>query len=87
MRKACQKAKQVKLYTFNTKSGVWWKQSKKDFATISAEVYQFDFEEIQAFAQLIERTMDFSLTITDSVLYIAADKGSCEINLTRLQPE
>ena len=87
MRKACQKAKQVKLYTFNTKSGVWWKQSKKDFATISAEVYQFDFEEIQAFAQLIERTMDFSLTITEGVLYIAADKGSCEINLTRLQPE
>ena len=37
MRKACQKAKQVKLYTFNTKSGVWWKQSKKDEMLINPE--------------------------------------------------
>ena len=87
MRKACQKAKQVKLYTFNTKSDVWWKQSKKDFATINAEVYQFEFEQIQQLATLVERTMDMSITITDNVLYVAADKGSCEVNLTRLQPE
>ena len=38
-------------------------------------------------AAFVERTMDFSITITDNVLYVAADKGSCEINLTRLWPE
>jgi len=85
IKKAARQAKVAKVYTFNTKSGVWWKQSQKDFATIKAEVYQFEFEQIQQFAALVERTMDFSITITDGVFYIAANKGSCEVNLTTLQ--
>jgi uncharacterized protein YaeQ len=84
IKKACRQAKSVKIYTFNTKSNVWWKQSQKDFSTIKAQVYQFDFEQIQAFSSLVERTMDFSITLTDNVFYIAADKGSCEVNLTTL---
>ena len=85
IKKAARQAKVAKVYTFNTKSDVWWKQSQKDFATIKAEVYQFEFEQIQQFAALVERTMDFSITITDGVFYIAANKGSCEVNLTTLQ--
>ena len=85
IKKAARQARVAKVYTFNTKSGVWWKQSQKDFATIKAEVYQFEFEQIQQFAALVDRTMDFSITITDSVFYIAANKGSCEVNLTTLQ--
>ncbi|WP_299659555.1 YaeQ family protein [uncultured Psychromonas sp.] len=87
IKKACRQAKSVKVYTFNTKSNVWWKQSLKDFSKITAQVYQFDFEQIQSFASLVERTMDFSITLTDNVFYIAADKGSCEVNLTTLKGE
>ncbi|MEJ6077698.1 YaeQ family protein [Vibrio sp. 1-Bac 57] len=87
IKKACRQAKSVKIYTFNTKSNVWWKQSLKDFSKINAQVYQFDFEQIQSFASLVERTMDFSITLTDNVFYIAADKGSCEVNLTTLKGE
>ena len=87
IKKACRQAKSVKVYTFNTKSNVWWKQSLKDFSKINAQVYQFDFEQIQSFASLVERTMDFSITLTDNVFYIAADKGSCEVNLTTLKGE
>jgi len=85
IKKAARQAKVAKVYTFNTKSGVWWKQSQKDFSTINAEVYQFEFEQIQQFAALVERTMDFSITITDGIFYIAANKGSCEVSLTTLQ--
>jgi uncharacterized protein YaeQ len=87
IKKATRQAKVTKVYTFNTKSGVWWKQSQKDFATINAKVYQFEFEQIQQLANLVERTMDFSITITGHVFYIATDKGSCEVNLNTLQPE
>ena len=85
MKKASRQAQKTKVYTFNTKSNVWWKQSQKDFKAINAEVYQFEFEQIQAFAALVERTMDFSITITDNIFYIATDKGSCEVNLIRLK--
>jgi len=87
IRKACHQAKSVKVYSFNTKSNVWWKQSEREFNTTKAQVYQFDFEQIQAFATLVERTMDFSITMTDNVFYIATDKGSCEVNLTTLKSE
>jgi len=87
IKKACRQAKSVKIYAFNTKSNVWWKQSQKDFSTIKAQVYQFDFEQIQAFSSLVERTMDFSITLTDNIFYIAADKGSCEVNLRTLKGE
>lgn len=87
IKKACRQARQVKVYTFNTKSTVWWKQSQKDFSSFKAQVYQLDFDQIKQFAVLIERTMDFSITITDNVFYIATDKGSCEVNLNSLQVE
>ena len=85
IKKASRQAKMTKVYSFNTKSNVWWKQSQKDFATINVQVYQFEFEQIQQLASLVERSMSFSITITDDVLYIAADLGSCEVNLTKLQ--
>lgn len=87
IKKACRQAQVTKVYTFNTKSNVWWKQSQKDFAKINAQVYQFDFEQIEKLASLVERSMSFSITISDSILYIAADLGSCEVNLTTLQAE
>jgi len=85
IKKAARQAKETKVYTFNTKSGVWWKQSAKDFATIKAQVFQFEFEQIQQCAKFVERTMEMSITITDNILYIATEKGSCEVNLTTLQ--
>jgi len=87
IKKACRQAKMTKVYSFNTKSNVWWKQSQKEFATVNAQVYQFDFEQIQQLASLVERSMSFSITITDNVLYIAASLGSCEVNLTKLQAQ
>ena len=84
IKKACRQAKKVKVYTFNSKSNVWWKQSQKEFNTISAEVYQFDFEQIQAFAALVERTMDFSITLTANIFYIATDKGNSEVEFIKL---
>jgi len=85
IKKAARQAKVAKVYSFNSKSGVWWKQSAKDFATINAQVFQFEFEQIQQCAAFIERTMEMSITITDNILYIATEKGSCEVNLTTLQ--
>lgn len=87
IKKACRQAQVTKVYTFNTKSNVWWKQSQKDFNKTNVQVFQFDFEQIAKLASLVERSMSFSITITDSILYIAADLGSCEVNLTTLKAE
>ena len=85
IKKATRLAKSTKIYCFNTKANVWWKQSEKDYSTIPVEVFQFDFEEIQSLSALVDRTMEFSITLTDNILYIAADSGSCEVKLRCLK--
>lgn len=85
IKKASRLAKAVKVYSFNSKSAVWWKQSLTDFGKLNVDVYQFNFEQIKALATLVKRTMDFSVTIAGDTLYIAAELGECEISCNALQ--
>ena len=85
IKKARRQAQAVKVYSFNTKSDVWWKQSQADFATLDVEVYQFEFAQIQALAKLVKRSMDLSVTISADSLYLAAELGECEVTCSALQ--
>ena len=75
----------VKVYSFNSKSNVWWSQGKDKFNKLSASIYQFQWKNIQALAALVERTMDISVTITDNSAYVAANLGECDVLWTPLQ--
>lgn len=85
IKKASRLARQCKVYSFNTKSDVWWKQSQADFSRLNVSVYQFEFAQIQQLAQFVSRSMNFSITVTDNILYVATEEGNCEINLHTLQ--
>jgi uncharacterized protein YaeQ len=85
IKKASRKANKTKVYTFNSKSDVWWQQSQSDFSQLSVDVYQFEYAQIQALANLVQRTMDFSMTVSGDTLYIAAELGECEITCRELQ--
>ena len=85
IKKARRQAQAVKVYSFNTKSDVWWQQSQGDFATLDVAVYQFVFAQIQALAKLLKRSMDLSVTISGDSLYVAAESGECEITYSALQ--
>ena len=85
IKKARRQAQAVKIYSFNTKSDVWWQQSQNDFAALDVEVYQFAFAQIQALAKLVKRSMELSLTISGDSLYAAGESGECEIICSALQ--
>ncbi|WP_178861902.1 YaeQ family protein [Thiomicrorhabdus cannonii] len=87
MKKATRKAKQTKVYSFNTKSDVWWEQGKAQFGQLAADVCRFNWNEIQTFAAMLERTMDFSVTISGNSAYIATAKGECEVHWEVLQEQ
>ena len=87
IKKACRQAQAVKVYSFNTKSDVWWQQSQGDFATLDIEVYQFVFAQIQALAKLAKRTMEMSVTVSGDSLYVATESGECEISCRALQDQ
>jgi len=85
IKKASRIAKNVKVYSFNTKSDVWWEQNSAKFSTISANVIQFDHSQIKYLAGLVKRTMEFSVSISDQSAYIATADDACEVHWTTLQ--
>ena len=85
VKKSTRIASAVKVYSFNSKSDVWWQQEKNKLMQLDADYYQFPWSEVQALASLVERSMDLSMTITGDSAYIAADLGECEINWVDLR--
>ncbi len=85
IKKASRQAQALKIYCFNSKADVWWTQAQAKISRMKAAIYQFQWEEIQALAAMVQRTMEISVTITGDSAYIATELGECEINWKELQ--
>lgn len=85
IKKSSRQSKASKVYSFNSKSDTWWEQNKNQFGFLNASIYQFDWPQIQALAKLIQRTMDWSITITDKTAYVSAENQECEVSWSTLQ--
>ena len=85
IKKATRLSPAVKVYSFNSKSDVWWHQGQARFNELSVSVYQLPWESVQALAALVQRTMDLSITISGDSAYIAAEAGECEVSWVPLQ--
>lgn len=79
LKKACSRAESVRVYSFNTKSPVWWEQLNLQRSNLSVSVFQFDWDAIVALAAMVERTMTMSVTITNDSAYVATERGECEV--------
>lgn len=87
IKKATRLAQTVKVYSFNSKSQAWWTQNQRSFNKLSASVFQFQWENIQALAALVQRTMSMSVTISEHSAYVASGLGECEVLWVPLQAE
>ena len=85
IKKATRIAKQTRIYSFNSKSAMWWQQNQDQFKKLNVGVFQFQWTQIQSLAELLERTMDMSITITGDSAYIAAGLGEVEVSWETLQ--
>jgi uncharacterized protein YaeQ len=85
VKKACRLAKQTYIYTFNSKSDVWWKQSHAQFSALPLQVVKFEWAQIQTLSQDLTRTMDFSITLSGETAYIALANTEVEVNWHVLQ--
>ncbi len=80
LKKARPITERLKVYSFNSKSDVWWEQSASNFTKLDIEYVQFDYADIQTFASLLERGMNFSITISEQSAFIATAQGECEVH-------
>ncbi len=87
VKKATRLAQQVSVYSFNTKADVWWQQNQTKLAQLAVEVVQFDYAGIQAFAQLLQRTLDMSIMLSGDNAYISTEQAQCEVPWQTLQTQ
>ena len=85
VKKASRQSPETKVYSFNSKAGVWWTQNKDELAKFNASIYKFAWPEVQKFAELLERTMDMALSISGETVFISASRGDCELTWEVLQ--
>ena len=85
VKKSRRLASRVKVYSFNTKTDVWWSQGQAKFSQLNVSIYRFNWEQIQKLASLVTRAMSISVTIIDDSAYIATESGECELVCLPLQ--
>ncbi|MEP2651014.1 MAG: YaeQ family protein [Paraglaciecola sp.] len=85
VKKSCRLAKQCYIYSFNSKSAVWWKQVQSQFQTLPITVVSFDWGAIQNLSQKLSRTMELSVSINDSSAFFATQETQHEVTWTVLQ--
>ncbi len=79
IKKATRIASTVKVYSFNSKSDVWWDQSQEKFKQLPVSIYRFQWQQIQSLAKLVKRTMELSITIIDNSAQFSTELGECEV--------
>lgn len=80
LRKACGRARRVSVYTFGKSADTWWKLNSEAITALPrVQVWQFDWEEIQAAAALLDRTVKLNTSIVGGTIYL--DNGSASASV------
>ncbi|MDK9759719.1 YaeQ family protein, partial [Vibrio sp. D173a] len=85
VKKATRLAKSVKVFSFNTKSNVWWEQNRGKFGYLNAQIVRLSNEGIEQMAEMTERTMDLSVMLTGNSAFVNSDTKSAEVTWEELQ--
>ena len=85
IKKSSRQADQVRVYSFNSKSDVWWQQGQNKFGLYDVSIYRLHHKEIAELASMLERTMDMSVTITGESAYVTTGLGELEVTWETLQ--
>lgn len=85
IKKACTRAKQVKLYCYGSSVDIWWQQVKNKLLQYpQLTVEQFDINTTDALEKLVSRSMDFQCSIQDGQLWLTSGEETLLIETIKL---
>ncbi|MFT5813752.1 MAG: hypothetical protein ACI9VT_001506, partial [Psychroserpens sp.] len=86
LKKACNRAQEVKLYCYGSSVDTWWQQSKSKLNKLNKlSVESFSEETAQALELLADRSMEFQVSIQDGQCWLAYGEESLLIELNKLK--
>jgi uncharacterized protein YaeQ len=89
IRKACGRAQQVFIYTYNQKSAeVWWSKNRNDLKRFeNLTIINLPEDAIKSLTNLTQRAMQLQCTIQDEQVWISDLNESIAITLTKWKHE
>ncbi|MDQ7003727.1 MAG: YaeQ family protein [Ghiorsea sp.] len=86
IRKACGRAKQVIIYTYNYRSALtWWDQVKNKLSRFdNLKVYALTDEAVSAMSEMAKRNVQLQYMIQDSEIMVSDGQASTTFELTKL---
>ncbi len=87
LKKACNRAKKVILYTYGENNqDIWWQKNRAKLADYgNLSVFGLPFEATSQLAEMAQRSMDISVTVEEGDIWFSTQTQSCQLQLTPLQ--
>ncbi|WP_318391057.1 YaeQ family protein [Enterobacter sp.] len=87
VKKACTQAKEVALFTYNSRAAqIWWQQNQNKLASYSnLSIWYLDDEQLEKLSAFATRTMSLQATIQEGAIWLSAADDNLEIHLTPWQ--
>ncbi|QBG34974.1 YaeQ family protein [Litorilituus sediminis] len=86
LKKACTKAKEVKLYCYDTSTPVWWSQNAEKFKSYNnLTIEEFTPDTVTALEKLADRNMEFQVSIQDSQLWLTSGDETLLVTTKQLK--
>lgn len=85
IKKAARQAKNVKVYSYNTKATVWWEKVSGKFSMLPVSVASFDYDAIDMICQHLDRGANLSVMITGTSIFVDINDQHIEVTMKELQ--
>lgn len=86
LKKACNRAEQVTLYTYAGRHvDLWWQQNQPLLSKhTNLQIFDFPEDELAPLVDLAERNMQWQVTISEGMVYVSADGTNVTLTPRRI---
>ena len=86
LKKASSQSQSVKVFSYGRGLDVWWKDNSAAIRALpKVSIHYFAADELQSLVSLADKTMNLSVTITESIAYVSGAAGDVTMNLRELE--
>ena len=86
LKKASGQSQAVKVFTYGRGMDVWWKSNSAAIRALpKVSIHYFAADELQSLMALADKTMNLTVTITESIAYVSSAAGDISISLREME--
>jgi uncharacterized protein YaeQ len=86
LKKASGQSQSVKVFTYGRGMDVWWKTNSAAIRALpKVTIHYFAADELQVLTALADKTMNLSVTITETIAYVSTAADNVAISLRELE--